>query len=243
MQDEFRAATNTLFDAKERLQNAEANKSLLDPVQYTSLQDQYDASIKLLKAAKLRQKDIRKVLEKATATNDHLPGLTNQKLSQSKYKFNLYLLKHRRGQTIPPVPKEPVPSETNTVSANMNSYSTPTSEQNLAPDPSMYDKIPIHRQASAYPVVVYECNYLIDTIYRQTKQKRILLGTEPVFTHTDPDLRPHFKNKDLITCTGQVSQTGDYIDLILHFQIASTHSQNNFGALEEGSFLRLRLMD
>jgi hypothetical protein len=64
-----------------------------------------------------------------------------------------------------------------------------------------------------------------------------------LFTYTEPELRPYFKGKDLMKCRGRLSKLGPYIYLDIEFQIASSHSQSNFGSLPTGSLLRFQLMN
>ena len=82
-----------------------------------------------------------------------------------------------------------------------------------------------------------------DTVDEATGSKHIVLKPDLIFTHTDPDLRPYFKNKELITCYGRLSRIDAYVYFTIDFQIASSHSQSNFGGLESGSLLRLRLLN
>jgi hypothetical protein len=76
-----------------------------------------------------------------------------------------------------------------------------------------------------------------------TGTRRLDLKPGLFFSHTDPDLRPFFKDKDLISCLGALSRIGPYVYLRVEFQIASSHAQSNFGALAEGSLLRFKLMN
>jgi hypothetical protein len=64
-----------------------------------------------------------------------------------------------------------------------------------------------------------------------------------IFTHTDPDLRPFLKDRELITCEASVWKIGAYVYLNVDFYISSSHSQKNFGALAKGSLLRIKLMN
>ena len=44
-------------------------------------------------------------------------------------------------------------------------------------------------------------------------------------------------------CRGRLSKIGPFIYLDIEFQIASSHSQSNFGSLPTGSLLRFQLMN
>jgi len=100
---------------------------------------------------------------------------------------------------------------------------------------------PIH--SVPYKSEPFHCRVEMDTIDEITKNRRIVLAPGLIFTHTDPDLRPFFKNKELITCYGKLSKVGAYVYLEIDFQIASSHSQSNFGSLQKDSLLRLKLLN
>ena len=55
IQNEFRAATNAHFSAAEIYHNAEANKSMIEPVRLATITESYEQSIKNLKQAKINQ--------------------------------------------------------------------------------------------------------------------------------------------------------------------------------------------
>jgi hypothetical protein len=103
--------------------------------------------------------------------------------------------------------------------------------------------IPPHDRPRPYEEEPFQCQIIADTVDAATGRRRIELAPGLLFTHTDPDLRPYFKNKELITCYGQLSKIDAYVYLTIDFQIASSHSQSNFGSLQNGSLLRLQLLD
>jgi hypothetical protein len=96
---------------------------------------------------------------------------------------------------------------------------------------------------NAYTTEPFDCEVYADTVDEATGRRRIVLAPGLMFTHTDPDLRPYFKNKELITCYGQLTKIDAYVYLTIDFQIASSHSQSNFGSLAQGSLLRLKLLN
>lgn len=110
-------------------------------------------------------------------------------------------------------------------------------------DPDMVNKRPGQPKTYQYLSQPYPCIFEIDTFDRASNTNRKALKPGILFTHTDPDLKPYFRGKDLITCLGRISKSGAYVQLTIEFQIASSHSQNNFGTLEEGSLLRFKLMN
>ena len=110
-------------------------------------------------------------------------------------------------------------------------------------DPEMINKRPGQSKSFRYLAQPFQCIFEIDTFDRATNMSLKALKPGVLFTHTDPDLKPYFRGKDLITCLGRVSKSGSYVQLTIEFQIASSHSQSNFGSLEEGSLLRFKLMN
>jgi hypothetical protein len=81
-----------------------------------------------------------------------------------------------------------------------------------------------------------------DTVDKSHRSNTSVLKPGDLCTHPT-DLRPYFKNKELITCYGRLSRIDAYVYFTIDFQIASSHSQSNFGGLESGSLLRLRLLN
>jgi hypothetical protein len=103
--------------------------------------------------------------------------------------------------------------------------------------------IPPQNRLREYQSEPYNCKVTLDTQDEATGRRRIELEPSIIFTHTDPDLRPYFKEKELITCEGKLTRSDEYIYLHIFFKIASSHAQSNFGTLEKGSLLRLRLLN
>ncbi len=247
VQNDFRTTTTAQIKAGERLRNAEANKKLIEPDQLATLKDDYDLSVSNLKSAKLHQKEINKLVEKSNKVNDHIAKLNSRKLNQVKSDFNLYLTIYDPGRQVNIVP---VTSKTSAVDPNPTPKNPKSQAQpplavneSMPYDQKMIGKLPPHRKPPSYFSKPFECIFKTDTINPATGRRKLVLEPSPIFTHTDPDLRPYFKDKDLITCRGQLSKIGPYVYLSLDFQIASSHSQSNFGSLETGSLLRLKLFD
>ncbi len=141
--------------------------------------------------------------------------------------------------------KNPAPVEPKSPSKKPVAITTAAgieSQSNII-DPAMVDKRPSTYDHKAYTSQPYACVYETDTTDLATRLTRRELAPSILFTHTDPDLRPYFKDKELITCRGRLSMIGPYMYFTIEFQIASSHSQSNFGSLQEGSLLRLKLMN
>jgi hypothetical protein len=89
----------------------------------------------------------------------------------------------------------------------------------------------------------FDCRISIDTIDLASQRRQIQVTPSLIFTHTDADLRPYFKDRELITCKGSLVKIGPYFYLTIEFQIGSSHSQNNFGALQKDSLLRFKMLN
>ena len=141
--------------------------------------------------------------------------------------------------------KNPTPAEPKAPAKKPEAIkaSTVTEPQANIIDPAMVEKRPSTYDRKAYASQPYKCVYETDTTDLATRLTRRELAPSILFTHTDPDLRPYFKDKELITCRGRLSMVGPYMYFTIEFQIASSHSQSNFGSLQEGSLLRLKLMN
>ncbi len=253
IQQSFRNATNAKFKSSELLENAQANKKLMEPDHLATLHDEYEASVDELRKAKHCQEDIKKIVDKAQKINASPSKLTANKLDKTKARFNLFradcnpggkvtVLKESQSSPTPP----PVANPSQKPLSENPKIVTPTEAivtTGIAYDPSMVNKRPSQYDTRPYASAPFDCTFRIDTIDQSTKTRKLELFPSLVFTYTDPDLRPYFKDKDLITAYSRLSKIGPYIYLTIDFHIASSHSQNNFGSLQNGSLLRLKLFD
>jgi len=255
-QENFRTATNAQFKASEQLENAEANKKLIEPDQLATLHDQYESSVNDLRKAKHCSEEMKKIVEKAQKIDASPAKLTSKKLDKTKSGFNLFRAECNPGGKVTVIKAAEIPSDTPSnnpeiskpiTSSSTSAVSTSTistaATYSLAYDPGMVNKRPSQYDYKAYLSEPFDCQAEVDTVDLATGRRRIELRPSLLFTHTDPDLRPYFKDKDLITCYGRLSKIGPYIYLTVNFHIASSHSQNNFGLLQEGSLFRLKLFD
>lgn len=88
------------------------------------------------------------------------------------------------------------------------------------------------------------CEYGFDDIDEFTGKRRVELAKQTFFTHTADRLKPYFKNNHHITGEGFLSATtGGVKYLNLKLSILSEHAQREFGLLEKGSMLSLKLIN
>ncbi|MEP6647553.1 MAG: hypothetical protein ABJC12_10740 [Saprospiraceae bacterium] len=269
----FRNATNAQFNASEMLQNAEANKSMIETDRLATLEDNYVKSVQKLRQAKLQQKEILKLSDQAKKISDKPAKTIKKKLPQISAQFENYLNTFDPQHNIRDLSKPKIHINQNqSVDISTKSEKTPNTHskqkdlsaesgnkeqfsksKDVHTSASGVDKLSYARTTSlrlpselipkAYKSEPYSCKVITDTIDAITRTRRIALAPDLIFTNTDPDLRPYFKSKELITCNGRLLKIGPYIYFNIDFQIASSHSQGNFGSLEAGSLLRLRLLD
>jgi hypothetical protein len=252
---DFRAATNAQFKAAELLENALENKKMIEPDMLAMLHDDYDLSVQNLKQAKKNQKAIKKINDEAKKIASLPLDKLQTKMNKLMSRYRVYLANYEPSQT-QLVIREDVKSPrenkspdsktddvrdskpTNTKPSDANPSNTKSSDTRTSGSllPPVYADVPYRSEP-------FECRFLMDTIDAATGKKRLEMQPSLIFTHTDPDLRPYFKDKELITCYGRFSRIDAYVYLTIEFQIASSHSQSNFGSLESGSLLRLKLLN
>lgn len=73
-----------------------------------------------------------------------------------------------------------------------------------------------------------------------SRQKRIELSSNLLFTYTDPKLKPHLKTADYLTCLVSLSATHLYKFLNLEMTFMSAAARKEYGAVMQGSLLMLR---
>src|SRR4030095_15924014 len=87
------------------------------------------------------------------------------------------------------------------------SYKSPTTSSSK----NSNINLPPHQLPKPYKSEPFHCTFLRDTLDEVTGKRRIVLEPGLLFTHTDPDLRPYFKSKELITCDGQLFRIDSYV--------------------------------
>ena len=247
IQNVFREATNAQFKASELLENAEADKTLIESDHLAALHEEYEESVRNLRMAKSNQKAIKNISDESKNLANQSPQNIEKKLPRLRSKFESFMNEYDPGYVLPTGSNSSsskkddsavlfIPTEDHEQStSNQTSTSTSSKSDNI--------NLPPHQLPIPYKSEPFNCIILRDTLDEVTGKRRIVLEPGLLFTHTDPDLRPYFKNKELITCNGQLFRIDSYVYFNIDFQIASSHSQGNFGSLEKGSLLRFRLLD
>lgn len=253
VQKDFRDATNAQFKASEQLSLAKANKNGIPPEQLIRLQKEYDQCVSALRMAKREQNEVKKLVDASRTINANISTLSEKKYTHVLADYNVFIKTYQPGSkpviatdaepaeelvitATPPAP-DPVP-EVITIEALDNTSSSP-----LPAEPTISGNRPADYRTKPYVAQPYACVFVTDSIEYTTKSRRLELQPDLLFTYTDPDLRPYFRDKEFMTCRAMLSRIDSYTYLSVEFQIATTHTQNNFGALDNGSLLRLKLMN
>ena len=249
IQNEFRSATNAHFSAAELYYNAEANKSMIEPDRLAVITENYEQSIRDLKRAKQNQTAIKKLFEQSKKLASIQPEKMAGKVAKLNSRFKVFMTGYDPQYIIKK--EEPLKNKLKgreKIDDNANKKETDRIRKEIsAPTsssaPAAVGGMPAHLQPKPYVSEPFHCDVKIDILDESTGRKRVELEPGLIFTHTDPDLRPFFKKRELITCNGQLSRIDAYVYLIIEFKIASSHAQSNFGSLQDGSLLRLRLLN
>lgn len=212
----FRLATNLQFKAAEANRNAQENAALLSPEQRQGFEDAYTASVDRLARARKREKTIAAIQADARQMSGDMPAPGSKPFDRLQAALSDYLETYVPG-AMPLQETAPSPEkETGTHSRN--------------------DEI---RSSARKPA----CMLTRDAVDPMTGLRVRETALQPLFFHTDPELRPFFKNKDLITCRAGLTGNGATTTLLLTFEIASANSLASFGGIAQGALLRLKMMD
>jgi hypothetical protein len=213
---------------------------VIEESRLTALRDAYDTSVNTLRNAKLNQQAIKKLLTAADEIVENPLQITRRKLDQLETKFNLYMAHYEPAANAQPA------TDISKSTADLGKQHQPASTGSaLPPEEAAPGKLSGNRslESDPYKRKPYACQPILDSIDEASGRKHVALAAEVIFTHTDPDLRPFLKDRELITCTGSVWKIGPFTYLNIDFHISSSHSQSNFGALASGSLFRLKLLN
>ncbi len=212
----FRLATNLQFKAAEANRNAQENAALLSPEQRQGFEEAYAASVERLARARKREKVIAAIRADAQRVTGDIPQPGSKVFDRMQEEVSDYLDTY-------------VPGAAPLDVAESSADQAPAGPARDGPGTSAVRK----------PACVLTRD-AVDPVsglrIRETAQ-------QPLFFHTDAELRPFFKNKDLITCRASLTGNGSMTTLLLTFEIASANSQASFGGIAQGALVRLKLMD
>ncbi|MDX1476443.1 MAG: hypothetical protein R3301_02015 [Saprospiraceae bacterium] len=231
-------ATGDKFEAEAQLEQANQNKGLVEPDHLAALEEAYDEKTADVKAAKRHLK---------VTTQFHEQAMKILQLSADKMEKPLSKLMAEHGAYF-----GSAVAEAPGVSGENSPGSEPQDQEQLmesAPDRTPVSPEPVRAVAggtdrySNYVRQPADCQIVQNQIDRNTRKARVVVQRELLFTHTDEELRPYFRQQELVTCHAQLSRIDDNVYLSVEFSIASPNARKNFGALEKGSLFRVKLLD
>ncbi len=234
-----RALTVTVeekFDAEARVNQAQNNRKHVEPDILAKLDEDYESRTASVKSAKAYLK----WMEKMDAAARDMLALPIQKKPKTLNKliaeYDAYVAKpgievvQKEAQSVePPKTLEGNKKITSTAKSSNPPKVTPTNstaESNV----KVYQRAPV-------PCAIAQPNGANASRSIKAVESQLL------FTYTDEDLRPYFRQQELVTCYASLMQIENNLYLSLEFQIASPDARRNFGILENNSMLRLKSID
>jgi hypothetical protein len=216
------------FEAEARLNQARENRKLIEPDLIARLDEDYEKLTEEVKSARKHQNWIGKMQVKAEKMLAMPVTEKPRSLNKLITDYDAYFA--RTG--IPVQDQFPMANATKkNIADQPGSKTTPVQKEVTQPPHIAVTGDGSYRRA---PV---PCRIV------QNSRSAIAVEKQLLFTHTDEDLRPYFRQQELVTCYASLMQIEDNLYLSLEFQIASPDARKNFGILEHNSMLRLKLMD
>lgn len=225
------AAIDQKFATEAQLKQAEENKNLIEPDHLADLKEQYATTTDAVKDARKHQKMATRFAEDAQEVLNMPMEKRPKSLEKLMVKHSAYYADRNETLTL---------DETVIAAA-------PDSRTKITPGPTEPSAVST-RAGTSDPVSSYqrkptECTAVVKELDSKGKPEYIVIERDMIFTHTDEDLRPYFRDQAFLTCWGQISQVGKETYLSIEFNIASPNAKKDFGSLGEGSLLRLTLID
>ena len=218
------------FETEARLRQAEENKNFIEPDQLANLEEEFDTRTKEVKTARQHQKKATKFAEEAQAILDMPTDKRAKELNKVMVKHSAYYSGRSDSFTL----------DSGIIPTASTSPSKVSSTSNSSGSGPVRSESDYYANYKRKPVT---CRAVVNETDGKGKPEMLVIARRTIFKHTDDDLRPYFRDKDLVTCSGQLSQIGEAVYLNLEFSIASPNAQKNFGKLPESSLMRLTLVD
>jgi hypothetical protein len=225
-------AVQEKFEAEARLNQAQENRKLIEPDLIANLDDEYEIRTLAVKSARKHVK----WMEKMYASVEKMLALPVQKKPKTLNKliaeYDSYVAQQATSVKDPPVvdgSKASVEEKKNVISKEKSDQSATSAAPSSAPGKE-------YRRAPA-PCTLIQPKSMDGSKSIMSVERQLL------FTHTDEDLRPYFRQQELVTCYASLMQIENNLYLSLEFQIASPDARRNFGTLDNNSMLRLRSID
>jgi hypothetical protein len=87
------------------------------------------------------------------------------------------------------------------------------------------------------------CNIRSTSVDEFSKKKMVVMEPAEFFSFTPEEIKSYLEDRDFISCNANLSTRPGLSFLTLKFTIASDNARKNFGVLEQGSLLRIMLLD
>ncbi len=87
------------------------------------------------------------------------------------------------------------------------------------------------------------CDYSMDERDVFTQKRKVALRTRPFFTFTQPQLKKFLRGQDYLTCEGSLSKVVGVTVLNVKFTIESTQAQKEYGRIEDGTRMMIKLLN
>ncbi len=255
----LRRAVDHKFDVEARLNQARDNRRLIEPDILDSLEEAHDNATEEVKSARRHYKWTVKMAhgaQKALSQPIARKSKSLQKLVVARnmyYGRNPHLQSYDLAATRAPSPSVPASPQTPTrtpaereVAPPVKSPATKSTKEDKIKEPKVRalrekpmpaEEIrPVYRRAPA------PCQ-LVDRPVQGASEFAKSIRPQLFFRHTDEELRTYFRDQELMTCYASLTTIENNTYLQLEFQIASPNARRNFGILESGSLMRLRMIN
>ena len=256
-------ATSIKFRADAKYQQGQKNKKLMEPEVLLELEEETEKAIEEVKNAKKYHKTISKLHSKAILLADMPFPKRSKALSKLMAQYGTFVSTSTWApdqsiiaSAIPTKSEEPISATTKPVRKKTDKVrKTRSKEKEIS---SKNPKIKNERKPPAistsdqtwaesiernYVRKPFNCAVQSDKVDDLTQKRRIVLEPGQLFTFTDEDLRPYFRDEELVRCTAFMSKVSSLKYLTIEFKIASSNAQRNFGMLDEGGLIRLKFLD
>lgn len=87
------------------------------------------------------------------------------------------------------------------------------------------------------------CDYAMDEKDVFTQKRKVGLTTRPFFTFTQPQLKKFLRGQDYLICEGSLSKVVGVTVLNVKFTIESTQAQKEYGRIEDGTRMMIKLLN
>lgn len=250
-------ATNQKFNIEAKLNQARENKTLIDPDILAKLEEEYARATEEVKNAKQYHQKISNFAGKALAVSNMAGEKRQKRLARLMAQHTAFTSStewkpsddrgygERKETGIADLSWQELQTPEPQPEANPPELPVPEVKgsrvlQPVPAEPGMKWNVPGQEPYRRVPV---NCQVTVQELDEATGQKRLLLDETRLFTHTDEELRPYFRDESLVDCRAFISSISGYRYLTVKFIIASPNARQNFGILQEQALLRFRLLD